>query len=114
MSTPDLASRRCAPSRADTPRLSATACDELLLTLPGWRRNAETSQIEREFGFQNFKETMAFVNALAWIAEREDHHPDLEVGYRRCLVRYQTHVIAGLSESDFICAAKINALVEDT
>jgi 4a-hydroxytetrahydrobiopterin dehydratase len=55
---------------------------------------------------------MAFVNAVAWVAHREDHHPDLEVSYKRCRVRYSTHAIGGLSENDFICAAKLNALLE--
>ena len=68
------------------------------------------NEIRRLFEFSNFHETMAFVNALAWIAHREDHHPDLEVGYRRCLVRYRTHAIGGLSENDFICAAKVERL----
>ena len=54
---------------------------------------------------------MAFVNAVAWVANREDHHPDLEVGYKRCHVRYSTHAIKGLSINDFICAAKINDLI---
>jgi 4a-hydroxytetrahydrobiopterin dehydratase len=57
---------------------------------------------------------MAFVNALAWIAHAEDHHPDIEVGYRNCHVRYSTHAIGGLSENDFICAAKIDALLPAT
>jgi 4a-hydroxytetrahydrobiopterin dehydratase len=53
---------------------------------------------------------MAFVNAIAWMAHQENHHPDLEVGYNHCLVRYSTHAIAGLSENDFICAAKVDQL----
>ena len=57
---------------------------------------------------------MAFVNALAWVAHAEDHHPDIEVGYNSCHVRYSTHAIGGLSENDFICAAKIDALLPAT
>jgi len=67
--------------------------------------------IYREFTFKNYYKTMAFVNAVAWIAHQENHHPDLSVGYNRCLVRYSTHAIQGLSENDFICAAKVDALM---
>lgn len=71
----------------------------------------EGAAIKRTFTFKDFHETMAFVNAVAWIAHREDHHPDLEVGDRRCLVRYTTHSTGGLTENDFICALRIDALV---
>ena len=66
--------------------------------------------IERDFAFHDFYRTMSFVNALAHIANIEDHHPDLEVGYNYCRVRYSTHAIGGLSENDFICAAKIDRI----
>lgn len=62
------------------------------------------------FKFKNYYQTMAFVNAVAWLSHREDHHPDLAVGYNHCLVVYMTHAIQGLSENDFICAAKIDGL----
>ncbi|WP_455380790.1 4a-hydroxytetrahydrobiopterin dehydratase [Acidihalobacter prosperus] len=79
---------------------------------PGGGRNSEDKKsIEREFRFKNFYDTMAFVNALAWIAHREDHHPDLEVGFNRCLVCYSTHAIEGLSRNDFVCAARADALM---
>ena len=66
--------------------------------------------IRREFAFRDFFRTMSFVNALAHIANLEDHHPDLEVGYNYCRVRFTTHAIRGLSENDFICAAKIDLI----
>lgn len=66
--------------------------------------------IERTFRFANFHETMAFVNAVAWIAHREDHHPDVAFGYNRCSVRFNTHDVNGISASDFHCAAAVNAL----
>ena len=69
-------------------------------------------EISKTYRFRNYHETMAFVNATAWVSHREDHHPDLEVSYRECRVRYRTHAIGGLSENDFICAAKIDALVK--
>lgn len=67
--------------------------------------------LEKTYSFANFHETMAFVNALAWIAHREDHHPDLAVSYGRCTVRFNTHDVNGISESDFDCAARVDALV---
>ena len=68
--------------------------------------------ISKTYRFNDYYKTMAFVNATAWVSHREDHHPDLEVGYNQCRVRYHTHDINGLSENDFICAAKIDALLD--
>jgi 4a-hydroxytetrahydrobiopterin dehydratase len=82
----------------------------LLGQIPGWALEDNASAITRTWRFGNYYETIAFVNALAWIAHHEDHHPDLEVGYNRCRVRFSTHSVNGLSLNDFICAAKINAL----
>jgi 4a-hydroxytetrahydrobiopterin dehydratase len=76
----------------------------------GWQLDTESRFIRREYRFRNFQHTMGFVNAIAWIANTADHHPDLEVGYDYCNVRFTTHAIAGLSENDFICAARIDAL----
>ena len=78
---------------------------------PGWEIDADKMEITRTYTFSNFYETMAFVNALAWVAHVEDHHPDFEVGYKTCKVRYSTHAINGLSVNDFICAAKLNGLI---
>jgi 4a-hydroxytetrahydrobiopterin dehydratase len=103
-----LAKGKCKPCEGGVPALADNAADELLKQLPGWRR--EGSSIVRDYDFRNYYETMAFVNATAWISHREDHHPDLTVGYKRCTVRYQTHAVGGLSENDFICAAKLDAL----
>ncbi len=84
--------------------------ERLLGQLSEWRLSEDGKEICRGFKFKNFHETMEFVNALAWIAHREDHHPDFEVGYNRCAVRYSTHAVGGLSENDFILAAKIDLL----
>jgi len=83
---------------------------KLLSEIPGWALSDSASVITRTWKFGNYYETLAFVNALAWIVHREDHHPDLEVSYNRCTVRFSTHSVRGLSENDFICAAKVNAL----
>ena len=80
----------------------------MLKDLSGWELVG--NELVKTFDFSNYYETMAFVNATAWVSHHEDHHPDLEVGYRQCCVRYSTHAIGGLSENDFICAAKIDAL----
>jgi 4a-hydroxytetrahydrobiopterin dehydratase len=80
----------------------------LLPLLDGWQ--VDGARIVRSFGFNNYYETMAFVNALAYIAHAEDHHPELVIGYKTCEVRYDTHSVKGLSLNDFICAAKIDAL----
>jgi 4a-hydroxytetrahydrobiopterin dehydratase len=69
--------------------------------------------LEKTYSFANFHETMAFVNALAWVAHREDHHPDLAMGYSRCTVRFNTHDVNGISASDFFCAAAVDALLKD-
>ena len=68
--------------------------------------------LEKPFAFPNFHATMAFVNALAWVAHREDHHPDLAVSYGRCTVRFNTHDVGGISVRDFHCAAAVDALLK--
>ena len=87
----------------------AVAVGVLAGALPGWALHE--GAIEKTFRFGNFHETMAFVNALAWIAHAEDHHPDLALSYGRCTVRFNTHSVQGISINDFICAAKADALV---
>jgi 4a-hydroxytetrahydrobiopterin dehydratase len=104
----DLASHHCTPCEGGTPPLQAEIIADYLTTLPGWEQI--NGGICRRFEFRNYYQTMAFVNAVAWIAHSENHHPDLEVSYKQCLVRYRTHAINGLSANDFICAAKVNAL----
>ena len=96
--------------RKDEPALNRTQAQDMLREIPGWALNDSASEISRSYKFGNYYETLAFVNALAWIVHREDHHPDLEVGYNRCKIRFSTHSVNGLSENDFICAAKINGL----
>src|SRR5213075_990267 len=92
--------------------MGATVSDaraaELLSRLAGWSR--EGKEIVKTYSFKNYHETIAFVNASAWVSHREDHHPDLEVGYNKCRVRYSTHSAGGLTQKDFDCAAKLEAL----
>ena len=106
----DLAAKRCVPCEGGAKPLGADEAREMLAELDEWTLDASGKEIARTYKFKNYYQTMAFVNALAWIAHREDHHPDLYVGYNRVEVRFSTHAIGGLSENDFICAAKIDAL----
>ena len=79
-----------------------------LSTLTGW--SAADARLSKTFAFADFHETIGFVNALAWIANREDHHPDLAVSYNRCTVSWSTHDAGGITENDVVCAAKTDAL----
>lgn len=106
----ELSDKTCKPCEGGVPPMQAAEIQRMLKDLSGWELAGK--EIARTFLFENYYETMAFVNAMAWISHREDHHPDLEVSYNRCRVRYSTHAIGGLSENDFICAAKINKLFE--
>jgi 4a-hydroxytetrahydrobiopterin dehydratase len=106
-----LTEKRCVPCEGGVPALSWDEIGKLVAQVPEWQISSDNKSISRSYEFKNYYETMAFVNAIAWMAHREDHHPDLEVGYKTCLVRYATHAIGGLSENDFICAAKVDALL---
>lgn len=107
----DLTEKKCLPCEGGVDALTAEQAAKLLQMIPGWQVRSDNQEISRDFSFKNYYQTMAFVNAIAWMAHKEDHHPDLEVGYNHCLVRYSTHAIGGLSENDFICAAKVNKLI---
>ena len=109
----DLVARRCVPCEGGVPALTPDRVAQLMPQVPDWQLSADGASISRELRFRDFHQTMAWVNAVAWIAHQEDHHPDLEVGYGRCLVRYTTHAIGGLSDNDFICAAKVDALAPE-
>ncbi|HSY06526.1 MAG TPA: 4a-hydroxytetrahydrobiopterin dehydratase [Steroidobacteraceae bacterium] len=107
----ELAARKCKPCEGGMPPLDRSAAQQLLQQLAGgWTLAQEGRAIRREFGFRDFYRTMSFVNALAHMANIEDHHPDLEVGYNYCHVTYTTHAIRGLSENDFVCAAKLDLI----
>ena len=88
--------------------LTPAEVTELMQQLDEWEFLEKL--IRKNYGFKNYYQTVAFVNAVAWISHREDHHPDITVGYNTCRVEYTTHAIGGLSENDFICAAKVDSL----
>ncbi len=104
----DLTAKHCVPCEGGTPPLADEQADAMLAGLDGWTR--EGNEITKTFEFRNYYQTIAFVNASAYISHQENHHPDLLVGYKTCKVTYTTHAIGGLSENDFICAAKLDGL----
>ena len=91
------------------PAMNDATIKSHLQEVSGW--TLHDGSIEKTFAFQNYHETISFVNALAWICNTEDHHPDLHVTYDRCVVRFNTHSVSGISVNDFICAAKADGLV---
>ncbi len=107
----ELTSKRCKPCEGGVAPLDRERATELMRSLdPAWSLAQDGRSITRELRFRDFYRTMSYVNALAHIANIEDHHPDLEVGYSRCRVSFTTHAIGGLSENDFICAAKADLI----
>jgi 4a-hydroxytetrahydrobiopterin dehydratase len=107
----DLTQKKCVPCEGGVAPLSREQAHEMMKQLGAqWTLAEDAKSIRSEWKFRNFYHTMSFVNAVAHVANAEDHHPDLEVGWGYCRVRYNTHAIGGLSENDFICAAKIDAL----
>ena len=101
---------RCVGCEGGIPALSAQEAKALMPQLKNWQITDDGKWLTQRFTFKNFYQTMAFVNAIAWIANQENHHPDLHVGYDYCVVNYQTHAVLGLTQNDFICAAKIDQL----
>ena len=110
MTVCDLSKGKCKPCEGGVPPYTETEIQTNLAQLSGWQ--VVQGELVKSYSFKNYYETMAFVNAAAWVSHREDHHPDIEVGYNQCRVRYITHAIGGLSENDFICAAKMDALFD--
>ena len=107
-----LADAHCSPKKGQEHRLTEASIRELTPQLPDWDVIEDGAAISRTFKFDDYYRTMSFVNALAHMANGEDHHPDLSVHYDCCVVRYSTHDVGGLSENDFICAAKAEKLAD--
>jgi 4a-hydroxytetrahydrobiopterin dehydratase len=97
-----------APCVRNAPRLGDDEVNEALAALPGWARVAD--RLAKTYRFANYHETMAFVNAVAWIAHRADHHPDLSVHYNRCVVSWSTHDAGGITQNDLACAARVERM----
>jgi len=107
----DLLLAQCDPK---APLLDADTRQRVLAALPGWQPDPENKLIARRFGFANFYQTMAFVDAVAEIAHAQDHHPEMLVSYNACTVSWTTHSRGGLTLNDAICAAQVSALPEAT
>lgn len=106
----ELVGKQCQPCAKGGLALAQDEVNKLLQQLDGWVQYDRI--IGKTFEFKNYYQTMAFVNTVAWLSHREDHHPDMSVSYNKCHVEYSTHAINGLSENDFICAAKVDALLK--
>jgi 4a-hydroxytetrahydrobiopterin dehydratase len=100
-------------STAQRTALSATAIITRLANAPGWTLDGDGANlaIQKTFSFANYLETISFVNAVAFVAERHNHHPDLAVHYSKCVVRFNTHDVKGISVTDIECAAEVDALI---
>jgi 4a-hydroxytetrahydrobiopterin dehydratase len=105
----NLVEQRCQALPSGTPAIAGAQLASLLAQVPGWAH--VDGAIRKTYSFADYGRTMAFANAVAWIAHCEDHHPEMTVGYNRCEVAFSTHSIGGISLNDFICAAKIEALL---
>ena len=103
-----LIEKRCVQKAT---KLDSARIEALLAEVPGYKPDGARTKISKDYKFADFYETIAFVNALAYIVNQEDHHPDLTVSYNKCSVAFSTHDAGGLTENDFICAARINALI---
>jgi len=107
----DLADRTCKPCEGGVPPLTEGQAAKLLEALhPAWTLSGDGRAIERAFEFKAYSRTLGFANAVAWIAISEGHHPVLTVSYDSCKVSYTTHAVDGLTDNDFICAAKVDRL----
>lgn len=113
MTDQDLLSRHCKPLKGAEHQLGGDQLRAALSNLSGWELIEDGKAICKTYGFPDYYHTLAFVNALAFVAHREDHHPDLGVHYNRCVVRFSTHDADGVTENDLICAAKAEALYAD-
>ncbi|HEV2219103.1 MAG TPA: 4a-hydroxytetrahydrobiopterin dehydratase [Casimicrobiaceae bacterium] len=102
----ELAALHCTPGAA---RLAADELASALAALPGWSRRGDA--IARDLSFADYHQTIGFVNAIAFVANRENHHPDLQVSYNRCVVAWSTHDAGGVTRNDLICAAKVEHLL---
>lgn len=105
-------SKKCVPCEGGTSPLSEKQAREFLKQVESWELKMVTPmRLERKFNFKNFKEVMAFLVKVGMLAEQQGHHPDIEAHYKEVTLSFTTHAIGGLSESDFIMAVKVNALM---
>jgi 4a-hydroxytetrahydrobiopterin dehydratase len=106
----DLTTKKCVPCETDAAPLQKEDVLILLKEIPGWKASADFKNINKEYMFTGFADAMAFANKIAIVADQESHHPDLTVSWGKVYAEISTHSVGGLSENDFILAAKIDAL----
>lgn len=111
MNVNDLSTKHCQPSKGEEHALAADEVAAFIKRLPGWQLRDDGKAIAKDFKFKDFHHTLGFINAVGFMANHEDHHPDLEAGYGHCQVLWSTHDVGGLSLNDFICAARVEALL---
>lgn len=110
----NLSEQKCIACEGQAQALNPEQIKNLMPQLDGeWQVEQSNRILSRTFNFKNYYHTMAFVNALAWVAHQQGHHPDLSVHYNKCVVQWSTHAIDGLSVNDFICAAKTDKLIQN-
>lgn len=112
MNLAELADQTCVPRHGAEHRVADSRIDTLLAVLPGWRLGDDGSSIVKDFKFADFHRTLGFITAVGFMANQADHHPDLEAGYGHCKLRWSTHDCGGLSMNDFICAARVERLLQ--
>lgn len=110
MDASSLATARCRPRQGSGDRLPEAEIRRLLELLPDWELAADGGSISRHFRFRDFHQTLGFINAVGWMANTQNHHPDLAAGYGHCRLSWSTHDVGGLSLNDFICAARSERL----
>lgn len=108
----ELTTIRCVGCEGGIPAMTKEEVISLMPQIAEWQLHENGKYITRKFSFKDFYHTMAFVNAVAWVANQENHHPDLEVGYNYCHIKFLTHAVDGLTQNDFICAAKIDKIAK--
>lgn len=111
MNIHDFADQHCQPRKGPEHALGKDQLAELLPLLPGWAPTADGRAIVKDFRFLDFRHTLGFINAVGFMANHEDHHPDIEAGYGHCQLLWSTHDVGGISLNDIICAAKVEALL---
>lgn len=101
----------CSACEGEVDLLSDQVIDKKLVDLDDWHYDADRKRLTKTVQFKGFNKTMSFVNAVAWIANVEKHHPDMEVSFNQCVIHFQTHAAGGVTDNDFICAKKVDALL---
>ena len=111
MTAEQLRNERCRPLKGASHRIQGDDLNSALAALPDWSLRDDAAAIGRDVKFEGFLQAVSFANAVGWLAERENHHPDLELGWGYCRIRFSTHDVGGLSRNDLICAAKVDELL---